>query len=97
VTKLEPFRPSNGTSGDIFCAQWCDMCQKERAYRENPDHESGCEILSATLIQDIDDEDYPKEWVYGPSGPMCTAFQPETDETWPWAMIPDQTQMELPL
>jgi hypothetical protein len=65
----KPFRPSNGTGGDIFRAHWCDECEKDR-YESKP-----CRIFTRTLIFGIGDKEYPKEWTYDDDGaPQCTAF-----------------------
>ena len=29
----KPYRPSNGTEGEIFEATWCDHCQRDAAFR----------------------------------------------------------------
>lgn len=97
MTKPEPYRPSSGTEGEIFAANWCDKCRRERAYRLDPEEADGCAILTATFVFDVDHEDYPKEWIDGPDGPCCTAYQPENDESWAHATIQDRSQMELPL
>lgn len=63
------FRPSNGTGGDIFCAEFCDRCEKDRR-QDRP-----CKILTRTLIYSVDEPEYPQEWIYGEDGsPLCTAF-----------------------
>lgn len=65
----KPFRPSNGTGGDIFRSHWCDECEKDR-YESKP-----CKIFTKTLIYDATDKEYPKEWTYDDDGaPQCTAF-----------------------
>lgn len=61
-----PFRPSNGTHGEIFEAAFCERCKKDR----------GCEIRFLTRCHQETDPEYPKEWVYGSDGqPTCTAFE----------------------
>lgn len=73
-----PYRPSNGTEGDIFQAMWCAHCAK----RGGPDIRGGdveemdyCDILAWTMALEIDDPGYPEQWRQdGPSGPRCTAF-----------------------
>lgn len=52
--KWEKYRPSNGTEGDIFRADWCDKCAK--------DANGDCLILARTMAFDVDDEKYPVEW-----------------------------------
>lgn len=60
------FRPSNGTTGEIFMDAFCHKCAK---------HEDGCDILLATLFYGTDDACYPKEWHYNKEGyPICEAF-----------------------
>lgn len=70
----KPYRPSNGTEGEMFQDRWCANCKKD-------DYEKGvyCPILSASLAFDTDDPEYPKEWNHGPDGqPRCTAFEERT-------------------
>jgi hypothetical protein len=74
MTKL--YRPSNGTEGEIFEAEWCENCVYELPVREREDFENGCQILTNALWNGIGDKDYPKEWIYGDDGvPKCTAFK----------------------
>src|SRR5579859_6411517 len=71
----KPYRPGSGTEGMSFDEHWCDHCARDAAWREDPDHNDGCDILSKTFALDITDPDYPKEWIYGKDGrPCCTAF-----------------------
>jgi hypothetical protein len=69
-----PFRPSNGTGGELFCEQFCYRCKR--------DVDENCEILGRTLIYHIDDPEYPIEWVQDDvpypqhAYPRCTAFEP---------------------
>lgn len=65
----EPYRPSNGTEGDCFMAQFCNNCVRDM----NPD--SPCRILTDTFIYSIDDPEYPKEWIEDDDGARCTAFE----------------------
>lgn len=81
----KPYRPSNGTEGAIFDAQWCSRCERD-AFTRGPDGDpsEGCEILARSLIHNITDPDYPREWQWrgegGNCGPVCTAFVAEGDE-----------------
>lgn len=78
---LEPYRPGSGTEGMAFDDAWCAHCARDAAWRED-DRNDGCDILSRTFALDIEDPDYPKEWIYGRDGvPRCTAFT--TDPTTP--------------
>lgn len=89
----ELFRPSNGTGGDIFRHNWCDRCEKDR-YESKP-----CGIFSRTLVYDITDKQYPKQWIYDDDGvPMCTAFVAlgtVARERSPHATIRDKRQLGL--
>jgi hypothetical protein len=70
------YRPSNGTEGAFFMAQFCDRCFFDSAWKAAQKYP--CQILSDGLLFDIADPDYPEEWVYGPDGqPVCTAFEEE--------------------
>ena len=62
----QKYRPSNGTEGEMFHAVYCDECR----FWKDP-----CMIAADVFFYDIDDEDYPVEWQYGPDGqPTCTGF-----------------------
>jgi hypothetical protein len=77
-TPLPLYRPSNGSEGDGFYAEWCGRCERDRAFREADGDAAGCLILSMTLALETDHPDYPREWVEHPTeGPKCTAFVEE--------------------
>jgi hypothetical protein len=73
--KIRPYRPSNGTEGEIFMEQWCERCQ-----HDDQEFEEYCPIVADTMAFDIGDKDYPKEWIYKPGTdiPICTNFKLET-------------------
>ena len=74
-----PYRPSNGTEGELFMSQWCARCQRDRGSREADG--DGCDIIAMTMAFNIRDPEYPKEWRQdGLSGPRCTAFLAEGAE-----------------
>ena len=63
----KPYRPSNGTEGEMFMAEFCDRCSK---------CDVGCQIIVASMAFEKDDPEYPKEWVFDSEGcPTCTAFE----------------------
>jgi hypothetical protein len=66
----EPYRPSNGTEGEMFMADWCDLCAKEAGPNR-------CEILTATFCHQVNDPEYPRDkWVYGDDGrPTCRSYE----------------------
>lgn len=61
----EKFRPSNGTEGTLFTAEWCAQCRKAKR----------CRIPAATMAHDVTSPVYPTEWVRTSEGPACTAFR----------------------
>ena len=70
----KPYRPSNGTEGDMFMAEWCEHCEHDSRWRDDPES-AGCPILCDTMIYHTRDPEYPKEWIYDQEGrPSCTAF-----------------------
>ena len=70
------YRPSNGTEGEFFMERWCYRCRHDSA----PD--DFCPILATTMAFDVDDPEYPSEWVQNEDGigGYCTAFEEATDE-----------------
>lgn len=72
---MQPYRPSSGTEGHAFIDTWCGDCAKSG-------DGSGCEITERTMVYDIDDPLYPREWVVDADGPECTAFVQYVPEPW---------------
>lgn len=69
----KPYRPSNGTEGEMFMSRFCYRCQHD------DDEEEPCPILTMTFAVGIEDADYPREWMYDQAGkPICSAFAPST-------------------
>lgn len=78
----QKYRPSNGDEGERFASNYCDLCEKDRVWREQ--EKDPCQISSYAYAVDIDDPEYPAEWQYGADGqPTCTAFEPERDPNEP--------------
>ena len=69
--KPEPYRPSSGTEGADFCAHFCDRC------KHNQDQDNPCNIWMDTWIYEIDEPEYPKEWIYQNGHPTCTEYKPQ--------------------
>jgi hypothetical protein len=63
----DKYRPSNGSEGECFMAEFCERCSKDSEKRP-------CGILGRTMAFDVEDPQYPKEWQYQANGPICTAF-----------------------
>lgn len=85
-----PYRPSNGTEGEIFMDGWCLWCERDRAFRE--DVGDSCPIAAATMAHDTGDPGYPAEWITDEKGPRCTAFVPEGETV---SAAPDPNQLAL--
>lgn len=66
-SESRPYRPSNGTEGEMFRAHFCEKCVKDTP-------SVPCGILSLTLWLQIDEKGYPKQWIEDEDGPRCTAF-----------------------
>jgi hypothetical protein len=66
----KPYRPSNGTEGDMFQEKFCNRCKKFGPI------EDSCQLLLSSLIYETSHPAYPKEWVFDADGrPTCTAFE----------------------
>lgn len=73
---VRKYQPSNGTEGDIFINQFCNRCCHEKFIHTQNDNDKMCNIFSDSLIYNIKDEEYPKEWIYDNNGlPICTKFK----------------------
>lgn len=69
----EPYRPSNGTDGEIFYETQCAGCARESGGKH-------CRLIGLAMAYNIGHPGYPKEWVRDadggwPGNPRCTAFR----------------------
>ena len=64
--KTTSWRPANGSEGRWFEYRYCDRCVVEPG---------ACMIQSAAWFFDIDDPEYPTEWIEEDGTPRCTAFE----------------------
>lgn len=80
------YRPSNGDEGLWFMSMWCDKCVKDSESRP-------CRILGRTMAFNINDKEYPREWVEDDNGPRCTAFADHVKP--PLTIIRDKRQEAL--
>ncbi len=64
---FRPYRPSNGTEGQMFEDRWCSRCTGFRGGR--------CSILFRASIHDVGEPEYPRQWVMTPDGHRCTSFE----------------------
>jgi hypothetical protein len=79
TAKVEKYRPSNDTEGDIFMDVWCRHCARDKAMREGLDvdecdDDQLCKIIALTMEYKTDDPEYPIEWQYKNGHPICMAF-----------------------
>ena len=76
---MKPYRPSNGTEGEIFQEHFCYRCTKDS-------EASPCDILGRSFWNDLGDPDYPTEWIENDDGsnPRCTAFDPKPPNPRNW-------------
>lgn len=67
--KKQPYRPSNSSDGESFMAYFCDNCIKSEG--------RSCEIIMLSMCFDVDDPEYPKEWLRNTENfnTTCTAFE----------------------
>lgn len=88
----KPYRPSNGSEGEFFMAQFCEHCARDG-------EDSPCFILGAAFAFNIGEEGYPAEWVQDEQGTRCTAFTLEAspDEVDRFYARRDPRQASLPL
>lgn len=76
----KPYRPSNGTEGEIFFEGWCSKCWHDREVRRDPEnYAEGCPLIANSMAFNIGDPEYPKEWKYHDETgePTCTKFRAE--------------------
>ena len=67
--EIQLYRPGNGTEGDAFMGRFCDRCA---AFP----HGVGCRIVGLTIVLEVTDLLYPRQWRYGKDGsPTCAAFK----------------------
>ena len=67
--------PSNGTEGMMFTEKFCEQCIHEKFMHTQNENDKKCQIFTDTLVYDVQDEKYPKEWQYDQNdNPTCTSF-----------------------
>ena len=83
MADLSPYRPSNGTEGEIFMSAWCAKCVRDRPQRGGNPFD-GCEIITLTMAFDIDHPSYPEAWVQDDEGtPSCLECTAEDEADQP--------------
>ena len=65
LENIAPYRPANGTEGDIFESNWCSKCKKDEIF---------CPILCDAYCGE-----QPAQCIYLNNKPTCTALEPIID------------------
>lgn len=69
------YQPSNGTEGMWFCEKFCDQCVHEKYVHTLNENDNKCDIFSRSMVYDVQDPEYPTEWVYDENDkPTCTSW-----------------------
>lgn len=92
----EQYRPSSGTEGMMFQARFCDQCIHEKWNHTQKDGDKKCDILNRSILHDLNDPEYPEEWIRDPEeGPICTKFH-----KWDWGTpeaLNEPDENEIPI
>ncbi len=59
------YRPSNSTEEYDFMSKFCFRCAKQRT----------CKIPNEVFCFSVEDDRYPKEWVWKNDNPHCTVYK----------------------
>lgn len=95
------YRPSSGTEGECFIADWCYGCKRDRVMNgsvcaDDARDEDYCQILGATFRCNTDDPEYPREWRYDADGcPECAAFEAVDAPEGPSCAVRDDVTADL--
>lgn len=83
------YKPSNGSEGMWFENEYCMNCLN---CDPDPNGKKQCQILFRAFWYDIDDNEYPVEWVYDENDkPMCTEYV-----KWDWGNDGDPDDPDNP-
>lgn len=86
------YQPSNGTEGMFFIEKHCYNCIHGKYEHTQRCEDNPCEILTNTMLHNVNDKEYPKEWIYNEYGePTCTAWK-----KWDWGRDDDGNFIEPP-
>ena len=69
----KPYRPSSGDEGLWFESKYCDNCKYDTPSKP-------CNIILMTMFYDVDEPEYPKEWITINNKPTCTAYKKVKNE-----------------
>ena len=87
---MKKYQPSNGSEGIDFTETYCMNCTH---CDPDPYGEKQCDILCRSMVYNINDPEYPREWVKDDDGrnPRCTAWV-----KWDWGNDGDPDDPENP-
>jgi len=93
MSEVKKYRPSNGSEGDYFITSHCYNCIHGKYEHTGDTNDNPCDILTRSFMFDIDDKEYPEEWIENKDGsdPRCTAFK-----KWDWGRDDDGNFKEPP-
>jgi len=86
------YRPSNGSEGEWFMDKFCENCLYEKWTHTMNDKDAKCDILSNSMLYDLNDPKYPAEWTYDAQGhATCTKYK-----HWDWGSDDDPDGINEP-
>jgi|ERR1700748_274899 len=90
--QFQKYRPSNWSEGDWFINKWCRNCIHGKYEHTHKSEDPPCKILSYSIVYELNDKEYPSEWVFGDDGkPKCTAWK-----NWDWGYDDDGNIIDPP-
>lgn len=72
MSKIESYRPSNGTEGEYFHEGFCYRCAK---FPHSSDAKNQCMIFLSAHAYGLGEPEYHKQWRYVDGKPTCTSFK----------------------
>lgn len=71
------YKPKTYKENLAFDDGFCNRCVHDANFRKSEGKREGCEILAAVLVEKVDSDDYPPEWISDEDGsnPRCTNFK----------------------
>lgn len=75
---IERYKPANSEEGMIFDQKFCCVCKHDQDYQRGIG--DSCEIVANAMVFEIENKQYPKEWIYKDGKPVCTVFESVDDD-----------------
>ena len=83
------YRPSSGSEGVWFESKFCAQCVRQPL---DP-NDGGCLIQLNAMCFEIDEDEYPQEWILQNDAPYCTAFDSRKKKKWEKFSSPKQFKL----